>query len=56
MTSDDVLYRFLASEHYELQVYASVTVKALGVISFHVMAEIWKHLKDTLSFTSFLVC
>ena len=36
--------------------YMSITVKVLGGISFHVMAENWKHLKDTLTFSSFLVC
>ena len=35
---------------------ASVTLKILGGISFHVLAENWKHLKDTLAFSSFLVC
>ena len=37
-------------------VNASVTVKVLGRISFHVMAENWKQLKDSLAFSSFLMC
>ena len=31
------------------------TVNVLGGISFHVMAENWKHLKDTLPFHFFSV-
>ena len=41
--------------HDDFRVNASVTVKVLGGISFHVMAENWKHLKDTLAVSSFLV-
>ena len=51
--------RSLASKTYKLHVNASVTVKALRDISFHVMGENWKHLKYTLTFSgfsSFLVC
>ena len=51
-----VLRRFLASKTYELRVNASVTVKVLRDISFHVMVENWKHLKYMLAFSSFLVC
>ena len=36
--------------------YASIKVKVLGRISFRVMVENWKHLKDTLAFSLFLVC
>ena len=39
---------FLASKTYEMHVNASIKVKVLGGVSFHVMAENWKHLKDTL--------
>ena len=39
-----------------MHVNASILIKVLGEISFHVMAEIWKHLKDILAFSSFLVC
>ena len=46
--------RFLASKTYEIHVNASITVKALGGISFHVMAKNWKHLKDTLAFSCFM--
>ena len=35
---------------------ASVTVKVLGGISCHVMAENWQHLKRKLAFSSVLVC
>ena len=35
---------------------ASITVKDLGGISIHVMAENWQLLKDTLAFSPFLVC
>ena len=41
---------------HEIHLNASITVKVLGGISFHVMAENWKQLKDTLAFSSFLVC
>ena len=34
---------------------APITVKVLGGNSFHVMAEYWEHLKDKLTFSSFLV-
>ena len=33
---------------YEIHVNASITVKVLGRLSFHVMAENWKHLKETI--------
>ena len=36
-----------------MRVYASMTVKVFGGI-FHVIAEILKHLKDTLAFSSCL--
>ena len=47
--------RFLSIKTYEIHVNVSITVKVLGRISFHVIAENWKHLKDTLAFSSFLV-
>ena len=47
---------FIASNLYDIHVNASITVKVLGGISFHVIAKNWKHLKDTLAFASFLVC
>ena len=39
---------------YKVHVNTSVTVKDLGGISNHVMAENWQLLKDTLAFLSFL--
>ena len=36
-------------------VNTSSTVKVLGRVSCHVIAENWKHLKDTLEFLLFLV-
>ena len=44
------------SQTLEIHVNATIKVKILGGISFHVMAENWKHLKDILAFSSFLVC
>ena len=41
---------FSHKKPHEIHVNASMTVKILGGISFHVMAENWKHLKDTLAF------
>ena len=41
---------------HEIHVNAPVTVKILGGISFHVMVQNWKYLKDTLAFQSFLMC
>ena len=52
MTLDGVT-SFSRIRNLEIHVNASVTVKVLAGISFHVMAEIWKHLKDTLAFSSF---
>ena len=49
-----MLRRFLASQTFEIHVNASITVKLFGEISFHVMVENWKHLKDTLVISSFL--
>ena len=43
---------FFASKTYEIHVNAIITVEVFGRISFHVMAENWKHLKDTLAFSS----
>ena len=39
-----------------LSVNPSVIVKVFGGISFLLMAENSQHLKDTLAFSSFLVC
>ena len=39
-----------------LHVNASMAVKILGGICVHALAKIWKHLKDTLAFLSFIVC
>ena len=47
---------FLTSKIYETNVIAFIVDKVLGGIFFHAMAENWKHLKDTLAFSSFLVC
>ena len=47
-----MLRRFLESKTQEIHVN---TVNVLGGISFHVMAENRKHLKDTLAFSSFLI-
>ena len=47
---------FLAPGTFEINVKASVTTKVLGRISFHVTAENWKHLKDTLAFCHFFAC
>ena len=44
------------SRPHEINVNASITVNVLGVIPFHVMVEYWKHVKDTLAFSLFLVC
>ena len=41
---------FPSIKTYEIHVNASITVGALGGISFYIMAEIWKHLKNTLAF------
>ena len=46
-----MLCHLFASKTYEIHVNAIITVKVLGRISFHVMAEKWKHLKDTLAFS-----
>ena len=43
----------LNKKTYEMHAYASLTVKALGGISYHVMAENWKR-KDILAFSPFL--
>ena len=51
-----VLHRLPASKTYEIHVNACITVKDLGSISIHVMAENWQLLEDTLAFSSFLVC
>ena len=48
--------RFLASKTYEIHVNAPITVKDLGGISIHVMAENWQLLKDTLAFSAFFLC
>ena len=40
---------------YKIHVNASITFKVLGEISLYVMAENWKHLKDILEFSSFLL-
>ena len=40
--------RFLAPKAYEMHVIATITVKDLGRTSFHLMAENWQFLKDTL--------
>ena len=48
---------FLHKKTNETHVNTSIIlVKVLGGIFFHVMAENWKHLKDTLSLSWFLVC
>ena len=47
---------FSRTKTYETHVNASITVKAFCEISFHAMAENWKYLKDTLAFSSFLMC
>ena len=47
---------FSRSKTLEIYVNASVTVKVLGGISLYVMAEKWKHLKETFVFSPFLVC
>ena len=39
-----------------IHVNTSITIKVLGEISFRVMEENWQHLKDTLAFSSLLVC
>ena len=46
---------FSRIKNFDIHVNAAITVKALSVISFHIMAENWKHLKGTLAFISFLV-
>ena len=45
-----------SSKIYETNVNAFIKDKVLGGISFHPMVENWKHLKDTVAFSSFLVC
>ena len=52
------LHSFLRSKSYEtdLNVSFTIKVKVLGRISFHVMAENGKHVKDTLAFSVFFVC
>ena len=60
MTSDfisitlDGVTSFSASKTHEIDVNAPITVKVLGRISFHAMAENWKHLKDTFALSSYL--
>ena len=51
---DDVT-TFSCFKSYGIHVNASITVKVRGRISFHVMAEIWKHLKDTLALRFFCI-
>ena len=41
---------FFASKAYKIRVNASITVKVLGGISFHVMAENWIILRKNLPF------
>ena len=41
---------------FEIHVNASVTVKVPGGVSFQVIAENWKQLKDTLAFSSVFLC
>ena len=53
MTLDGV-QSLLASKTYEILVNAFITVKLLGGIPFHIIAENWKHLKGKLAFSSFL--
>ena len=55
MTLDGVT-SFSRIKTYKTLVNVSVIVKVLGGIAFHVMAENWKHLKDTLAFSSLRVC
>ena len=49
------LHCFLTSKTYKIHVLVnvSVTIKDLGGISFPVMAETWKHVKDILAFLFF---
>ena len=52
----DGVTSFSRIKTYKTLVNVSVIVKVLGGIEFHVMAENWKHLKDTLAFSSLRVC
>ena len=48
---------FFASKPYEIHVNASVTVPLKFLAGFlFIPEENWKHLKDELDFSSFLVC
>ena len=48
----DGVTSFFALKTNEIHVNASITVKVLGGISFHVMAD-WENLKDKLAFLPF---
>ena len=52
---NDVRRSNVVFSHYKVHGNASITVKVLGGISYHVMVEILKHLKDKLDFSSFLL-
>ena len=55
ITLDAVTWFFSHKKTQEIHVNASITVKVLGGISFHVPVKNWKHLKHTLAFLKFLV-
>ena len=55
-TTLDGLTSFFRIKNLRKTCDTSITVKDLGGISVHVMAENWQLLKDTLAFSSFLVC
>ena len=44
---------FSGIKKYEIHVNAFISVKVLGMNSFHVMAENWKYVKGTLAFLSY---
>ena len=55
MTLDGVTSFSRIRKIYEINVNASIAVKVLSGIYFHVMTELWKHVKDTLAFSLFIV-
>ena len=47
-------FSYIKTFEIHVHVNASVRVKVLDGMSFNVMAEVWKHLKDTHAFRRFL--
>ena len=43
---------FLGPKVYKMHVHASITVKVLRGFFFHIIAENWQHLKNSVAFSS----